>query len=119
MIERRLSEMYVRSIVSESVAPAKVRREVSPDVVQRGNSRKIVQELISKHNLLDDTDDEAPRRVRAPSSPLLDDSNPLKSIYEGTRPLDEVEADGISDIPLDMIGLSVIDPERLKRAAGI
>lgn len=115
-----LAREYIGQIVAESLGRAP-QRPAPPAPVRRQQAapaaKSIVSELVRKHGLFDDdggADDDLPQ-----SSPLLDRSNPLRGIYEGTEPLpaEDSRQPGDFDVPLDQVGFA--DASVLKRMAGI
>lgn len=114
-----LSRSYIREIVAESTAQARPSPAARP--ARAGDprtSRSIVSELVRKHGVLDDMDDDD-EDLPQTSNPLLERSNPLSMIYEGTSPLPEDNARQPGDFDVDLREVGFADSNVLKRMAGL
>lgn len=96
MIAERVSELYMRNIISEIAGGNKVREPERTSVVSESRNREIISTLVSKHK-------------------LLEDDNPFADIYEGISPnaMDEAPIDDV-----DISNFSFSSPLQ-KKIAGI
>lgn len=113
MISERISEMYIRSAVLEAVGGGTQRRAApaSPPPKRRARNNDQIMAEIVRSSFPGNDEEELPK-----SNPLLEGSNPLRSIYEGTVPIDVAEEQGTPDVPLEAFGF---ESNRWSRNAGL